>query len=740
MRTSATCRQLAWFLLAAALLPAAQAQVPAAEPQAARPRIGLVLSGGGARGLAHIGVLRVLKEYRIPVDVISATSMGAIVGGAYAAGATPEQLQSAALAADWDELFAGRPPRAQLHWRRKEDDAKNLALFEFGIGRDGLSLPRGAITGDNLERFLRGLTDPVQDINNLRRLPIPFVAMATDLETGAAVELNDMPLSQAMRASMSIPGAFAPAQRDGRLLVDGGLVANIPVQPARKLGAELLIVVNVGTPLAPRRELGTALGAVQQMLNILTEQNVATAKRELRERDVLLEPDFGRLSASDFSRVAQIIEQGERAARDALARLQPLAVDAPAYAQFEARRTARTGGEVRARVAQVRVEGLARTNPATVLAQVDLPPDRYVGAEEIRDAMREVNAERKFERVDYRLESIGAGRVLAVQPVEKSWGPHTLRLGGQASTDFHDEHIFNLLVAHTLTDFNSWGAEWRNELQLGQSMRLLSDLYQPLAPGSRWFALPQLQWRRTGVDVFEGDNVVGRVQATATEATLLAGYTLPRLGHAAFGRTYGEVRVETLIGPPAQQQQAASVSTDRWTGRVVLDRIDSYAFPKRGYVLGLEFNDFDDANPDGSAQRLTVANLLSAWTFGRSTLLVNAYALRGTRDGLGGQLGGFLNLSGTPRGRYAGSRTVFGSLIGYREISDLFGELPAPVYVGASLEAGNADDAPGSSDWNQLKRAGSVFIAADTLIGPIYFAYGVTRGGRGTPYLFWGRF
>jgi NTE family protein len=726
----------AW-LLAAGLLAAAQAlaQQPA---ETARPKIGLVLSGGGARGLAHIGVLRVLEEQRIAVDAISATSMGAIVGGAYAAGATPAQLREAALAADWDELLAGRPPRAELHWRRKEDDGKNLAQFEFGIGRDGLSLPSGAIAGTGLERFLRGLTDPVQDVNNLRRLPIPFVAMATDLETGAAVELNDMPLSQAMRASMSIPGAYAPVQRDGRLLVDGGLVANIPVQPARKLGAEILIVVNVGTPLAPRRELGTAFGAAQQMLNILTEQNVAAAKRELRPGDVLIEPDFGRLTASDFTKAAQIIELGERAARDALARLQPLALGEAAYAGFEARRTARTGGEVRARVAQVRVEGLARTNPATVRAQIDLPPDRYVDAGEIRDAMREVNAERKFERVDYRLETIGADRVLAVQPVEKSWGPHTLRLGGQASTDFHDEHIFNLLVAHTLTDFNAWGAEWRNEVQLGESMRLLSDLYQPLAPGSRWFALPQLQWRRTSVNVFDGDNVVGRAQTTATEATLLFGHTLPRLGYAALGRTQGRLRVEALIAPAPQP--AASASTDRWTGRVVLDRIDSYAFPRHGYVLGLEHNEFDDANPDGTKQRLTAANLLAAWTSGRSTLLVNAYGVRGTRDGLGGQLGGFLNLSGTPRGRYAGSRTVFGSLIGYREISDLVGELPSPVYVGASLEAGNSDDAPGSTDWNQLKRAGSLFIAADTLIGPIYLAYGVTRHGRGTPYLFWGRF
>jgi len=227
-------------LVAAALLPfllGALAPDANAEPDelvvpsldATRPRVGLVLSGGGARGLAHIGVLKVLEELRVPVDVITATSMGSIVGGAYAAGYTPEQLKKLVTATDWREIFARRAPRADLHFRRKEDDFLNLSDIEFGIKEYGVTLPRGAIGTQNLGLFLRSLGGPVKEVNDLALLPIPFAAMATDLATGKLVVLQKgVSLSSAMRASMSVPAAFAPFELRGQVLVDGGLVRNLP--------------------------------------------------------------------------------------------------------------------------------------------------------------------------------------------------------------------------------------------------------------------------------------------------------------------------------------------------------------------------------------------------------------------------------------------------------------------------------------------------------------------------------
>lgn len=716
----------------------AQAPDEVAAQAPARPKIGLVLSGGGARGLAHIGVLRVLREQRIPIDVIASTSMGAIVGGAYAAGLSVDEIQAAVFDLDWAGVFSGRLPRADLHWRRKLDDGRNLSKFEFGIDSGGLRLPSGAVGGHEIERFLRHLTASVQHVENLRRLPIPFVAMATDLETGATVALSDVPLSQAMRASMSIPGAFAPVEVDGSLLVDGGLVANLPVQAARRLGADIVIAVNVGTPLAPRPELGTAMGVAQQMINILTEQNVAAARRELRPNDVLIEPVFGRTTLADFSKASQIIALGERAARDALERLRPLAVQADAYAAFEARRRASVAGEAPVRVTEVRVEGLVRTNPATVAAEMELPSDRYLSGEEIRAKVDALNAEGKFERVDYRLVTIGAGRVLVVHPVEKSWGPNTLRLGGLASSDFRQENTFNVVAAHTLTDVNRLGGEWRNEVQLGNATMLMTDLYQPLAPGSRWFVLPRLLARRASADVFDGDNVVGRRQSSMAEASIHFGHTFARYGYASLGRTEGRVKTETVIAPAPQP--AVYADSDRWTALFLVDRLDSYAFPKHGYALAGEIDRFDRDAASASASRLTAANLLAAWTSGRHTLLLNAYSVRASGNGAGYQLGGFLNLSGTPRGRLAGAKTLFVGLIGYREVTDLFGETPAPIYLGVSLETGNSDDASDALAWDRLKRAGALFVAADTLAGPLYFGYGHTAGGRSALYLFWGLF
>ena len=300
------------------------ANVLAADPVATsgstaiRPRVALVLSGGGARGLAHIGVLKVLRELRVPVDVIVATSMGSIVGGAYAAGHTPETMEALVNGADWDEMFADRAPREYLSFRRKEDDLRFIGKGEFGIKRDGIVFPRGALGAQNLEEFLRLVSKPASDARHLDLLPIPLRAIATDLVTGRLVVLSDVPLSTAMRASMSVPGVLAPTNIDGWLLGDGGLTRNLPVEVAQDLASDVIIAVNVGTPLLARESLGSAFGVAQQMINILTEQNVATSIATLKPADILISPDLRGYTFFDFERGAEMIARGEAAAKAAL--------------------------------------------------------------------------------------------------------------------------------------------------------------------------------------------------------------------------------------------------------------------------------------------------------------------------------------------------------------------------------------------------------------------------------------
>ena len=363
---------LAGIALCCVLHSTAQAAQPESPTtvKTMRPRIGLVLSGGGARGLAHIGVLKVLRELRVPVDFIVATSMGSIVGGAYAAGHTPETMETLVKSVDWDQIFSDRAPREYLSFRRKEDDLRFIGKSELGIKRDGVVLPRGAFGAQHLEEFLRLVAKPASDTRHLDALPIPLRAVATDLVTGELIVLRDVPLSMAMRASMSIPGAFAPTDIDGWLLGDGGLTRNLPVEVARELGPDVIIAVNVGTPLLPREALGSAFGVAQQMINILTEQNVAASIAALRPADILIAPDLKGYTFMDFEQHDAMVARGEAAARAVAPRLRALAMDEPAYAKWETAR-AHLPSTSTERVAVIQVHGTVRTNPDVLEREIE---------------------------------------------------------------------------------------------------------------------------------------------------------------------------------------------------------------------------------------------------------------------------------------------------------------------------------------------------------------------------------
>ena len=301
--------------------PAVEAAAGIAVPGV--PRIGLALSGGGARGLAHVGVLKVLEEMRIPISCISGTSMGAIVGGTYASGRPADEMAKIVVAARWDDLFRDAPPRKEIAVRRKFDDYKTLFKPEFGIKDGGLMLPKGVIAGVSIEAFFRELATPAFGIGDFNKLPIPFHAMATDIETGESVVLDHGSLSQAMRASMSVPGAIAPVEIDGRLLVDGGIANNLPIGEARRMCGDVIIAVNISTPPLKREDLTSALSVTAQLINFLGKQTVDEQIRSLGAKDVLISPDLGDISAGSFTRAEDAITIGEKAARamaDKLAR------------------------------------------------------------------------------------------------------------------------------------------------------------------------------------------------------------------------------------------------------------------------------------------------------------------------------------------------------------------------------------------------------------------------------------
>ncbi|HXO63181.1 MAG TPA: patatin-like phospholipase family protein, partial [Steroidobacteraceae bacterium] len=335
---AAVPRHAAWGLLlavaslavAAAVAAQAPPPAPAANPSAAnppaarRPRIGLVLSGGGARGVAHVGVLKVLEDMHVPVDAIAGTSMGAVVGGLYASGLSAREIEKIMTSLNWQDAFRDRPPREDLTLRRKQEDQSFLVKFPLGVRGGRILLPKGLIEGQSLNELLRRLTLPVVRITKFDDLPTRFRAVATDLESGEPVVLDSGDLTSAMRASMSAPGIFAPVEREGRILVDGGIADNVPVDIARRMGVDIVIVVDVGAPLLGRDRLKDVTSISNQMLAILIRRNAEQQLATLGPKDVLIAPPLGEASSFDFGAVGRVIGAGEAAAR----------ADAPALRQL----------------------------------------------------------------------------------------------------------------------------------------------------------------------------------------------------------------------------------------------------------------------------------------------------------------------------------------------------------------------------------------------------------------------
>ena len=425
------------FLL---LAPAAQAaDDPAAAP---RPRIGLVLGGGGARGAAHVGVLKVLQELRIPIDYVAGTSMGSVVGGLYASGMNAEEIEREVRAMDWDDLFLDDPAREDRTFRRKRDDDLYAFKAKIGVREGEIKIPLAYIRGQKFDLMLNRLTLPVVGIDDFDRLPVPYRAVATDLETGKEVVLAKGNLARSIRASLAVPAAFDPVEIDGRLLVDGGLANNVPVSVARSMGADVFIVVDVGSGLFKRDEIHSALDVTAQLANFLftlnTEQQLAT----LGPSDVLILPPLGDLSGGDFELAADTIPIGESAAREASDALRRYSVSEEEYARYLASRDrARSDAP---QIDFVRIENRSRLDDAVIGKRISARIGEPLDVDTLERDISTVYGLENFESVRYDVETEGGETGLVMQALEKYWGPGYLQFGLESSNNFQGDSALNL--------------------------------------------------------------------------------------------------------------------------------------------------------------------------------------------------------------------------------------------------------------------------------------------------------
>jgi NTE family protein len=399
---------------ATAAVVQAQAQGSAPSP---RPKTCLVLSGGGARGAAHVGVLKVLEELRVPVDCVVGTSMGSIVGASWVSGTSIAEMEDALKTADWDVVLGDQPPRPRRSWRSKEMERERAIGAEIGVGKQGALLPGGAVIGQQLEGFLQRLLGPPVTRASFDELPIPYRAIATDIATGQMVVIDKGSLNAAVRASMSVPGAFAPQEIDGRLLVDGGLVRNLGVDIARGLGAQRVIAVNLGTTLMPREQVQSLVGVTAQMINILTDQNVNASLAQLGPQDLLITPQLGDYSAANFKEAWTTVEIGERAARQVAERLATFGIAEDAWQAWRASRLPpRTPVPPESVAVKLDTSGLKHVDPASVQAVFEDTRATAPPAELVDRAVEALYATDDFQQVTLRTESRAGQDTVIIEP------------------------------------------------------------------------------------------------------------------------------------------------------------------------------------------------------------------------------------------------------------------------------------------------------------------------------------
>ena len=705
-----------------------------------RPKIGLVLSGGGARGAAHVGVIKVLDEMRIPIDYIAGTSMGAIAGGLYASGMTASDLEQIIVTADWSLLLSDRPPRAQRSYRRKAEDFGFLVNFDVGVDNEGLILPRGIVQGQNFTLALRRWLLPVATVDDFGRLPIPFRAVATNLTSGQEVVLGSGDLPTAIRASMSAPGVFKPVRIRDQILVDGGVANNLPIEIAKDMGAEVLIVVDVGYPLLDETELNSALKITSQMMTILVNARAEQQKRLLTQSDVLITPELGLFGSQAFDQAPRAMQIGEASARRSIPELGRLSLSEADYvAHREFLQQEREDNPV---IHQLAIENESRLSTDVLRARLSDQRGAPLDLDQLEADIADIYGFDTFETVDYRLKQKGEDNELLIEGKEKSWGPNFLRFGINLEDDFDGTSTYNLATRLTMTELNRKGGEFRLDAAIGEDPQFAAEFYQPLDYKSRWFVNPRLNVQRTNSGLFDAGNQIAQFRAEETELSIGLGRVLSNWGELRFTleRSYSDADVR--IGDPALGRASGDLSNFRLS--FGYDTIDRIAIPRFGTNLQVAWSGFREQFGGDLAADVTQIVFLKPQTWGKNTFLhwwdVGSVTKSGTEPLSAFDLGGLFSLSGYATAELSGDHRAIGRLLYYRRLGERTTPiLDTPVYIGTSIEVGNVWQTRSDISTGNTLSAGSVFMVFDTVIGPLYLAYGVAEGGRTSAYLFLGQ-
>lgn len=706
-----------------------------------RPTIALVLGGGGARGMAHIGVLKILEQYNIPIDYIVGTSMGAIVGAAYATGMSPDELEEIMVSTNWKKIFDDVPSLKNLDFRQKTENRLYLNL-EMGIKDGEIVLPTGFVAGQKLDFLLRELA-PLEEAESFENFAIPFKCIATNVATGEPVILEDGNLVESIRASMAVAGAFTPVHMNGEVLVDGGYTKNLPIDIAiESWNPDIIIAVNVGTPLMPADELKNFMDYSAQVTNILFRYTTNEQIKILKPKDILIEPDLGNTSVAAFDQGKTIIAQGEEMTVRIREELKQYSVSNEEFKTFLIKQRKGTSKDLI--IDFIKIAPTKTDFGKQITARIKTKIGKPLNMKTLKNDLTRIYTMGSFEVVDFNIITDNGKTGLLIIPIEKPWGPNYFKVGLQAHTQLKDDSSFNAFALYKRLNLNKLGGEFRFQPIIGYNIGFNTDFYQPLDAADTFFINPRAHIIKNTQDIYDGNDRIARYRTWDFSGGIIGGINFTTYARIFAGYKGGVTNADNYIGqnfPDGNITKSAIVASAQY------DTFDAAYFPKNGTLANLDlYWSLKSLGAKETYSKLSM-DITSAKTFkDKHTFIASGKLGINLNNTIPFYdeytLGGFLNMTGYPIDKLRGQNVGYATLIYYYRLKKFAfaSSVLNNIYIGGSLETGNAWTDKKKMSFSKLHYGGTVFVGLDTLIGPIYVGYGIAdRADNGELFLHLGQ-
>jgi len=711
---------------------------------AERPKIALVLSGGGARGGAHVGVLKVLEENRIPVDMIIGTSMGSFMGGLYAAGKTPKELEQILVTTDWHRFIRSDLERQKIPMQRKLMEYTYQGKLGVGINAENkFVLPTGVLKREPLLLKFNELSENVEGIENFDDLSIPFRAVATDIKNGEAIVLKSGSLAEAMYASSAIPGGLQPININGTELVDGGISENIPIAVARSMGADIIIAVDVSEDFSKNIDVNSYFVVLGQLVDIMMRKNANESLKLLTEKDILITPDLKGYSGLDVEKYAQIIQAGYASALMNVQKLQKYSLSKAEYAKYQdEHRHKRFKKELV--ISEIKIQNHTYSSNEIITKQIHQKVGKVFNAKVLREDILQLYNLAVFDSISYKIIKDDGKNTLLIT-AEPSWDNRgDLLFSLSLDDDFNGHSAYSMKLGYFMYGINALGAEWRTDAEIGKKQRFATEFYQPLDDAQMFYVRPFLAYEKTTYIVPTETSGNQELKSRGYGGGLAFGTNMTRSLRAELNAAAYRDKSDVALVHYSKEFKARQIEA-----RVLVDSLDNYNFPNKGVLGKLELK--KDAKMWGSDYdyeqfSLQLQKPLSVYD---NTLIFNAkIGLTDVKSRNSGDitvydkfiLGGMFNLSGYPANSFAGNNVAFGSLMYRYRIKNggFFGSLGAPLYAGVTLEEGSVWNDGENLNKSSLKSSAALFVSADTPLGAFYLTYGYADEKHNSLYLYLG--